>query len=252
MSDNSDSFGSTATKLSQNPLGIIALFIVLVYGFASLVLAVGRNLDTGAATPLVWFLVCFPVLVLATFAWLVSHHHTKLYAPKDFQDESLFFRVLERSAIADLPKVDSQQSPVAIPASLLKASEGPKSSDPATPEARAEDRQRFYDESRKLVLVHVLSPSRQRGQLFDVYIYLKRHKDEAIDDVLTAEFFFGRSWGNRVFVGQREGNLIGVATSAYGPFLCSCRVVLRDGSEIMLYRYIDFEMGDLVRKALAR
>jgi hypothetical protein len=83
-------FGTTATKLTHNPLGIIALFIVLVYAFASLVVGFGANLEQAQKTPLIWFLVLFPVLVLLVFAWLVSRHHMKLYAPADYRDEKLF------------------------------------------------------------------------------------------------------------------------------------------------------------------
>jgi hypothetical protein len=83
-------FGNTAKKFTHNPLGIIALFIVLIYAFASLVVGLGSNLEPAQKTPLIWFLVAFPVLVLVVFAWLVSRHHTKLYAPMDFRDEKLF------------------------------------------------------------------------------------------------------------------------------------------------------------------
>jgi len=83
-------FGKTATKLTHNPLGIIALFIVLVYAFASLVVGFGASLEPSQKTPLIWFLVLFPVLVLIIFAWLVSQHHMKLYAPTDYRDEKLF------------------------------------------------------------------------------------------------------------------------------------------------------------------
>ena len=37
MQDNVKSFGEVVSGLAKSPLGIIALFIVLVYGFASLV-----------------------------------------------------------------------------------------------------------------------------------------------------------------------------------------------------------------------
>jgi hypothetical protein len=83
-------FGKTAKKLTHNPLGIIALFIVLIYAFASLVVGFGSNLEQAQKTPLIWFLVLFPVLVLLVFAWLVSQHHMKLYAPTDYRDEKLF------------------------------------------------------------------------------------------------------------------------------------------------------------------
>jgi sugar phosphate permease len=39
MADVTKSFGETTNSLARNPLGIIALFIVLVYGFASMVTA---------------------------------------------------------------------------------------------------------------------------------------------------------------------------------------------------------------------
>ena len=88
-------FGQTAQRLARNPLGIIALFIVLVYGIAGLVLGFSAaNLQPNEKLPLIWFLVIFPVIVLAAFLWLVAHHHMKLYAPHDFPDKEGFFRAL--------------------------------------------------------------------------------------------------------------------------------------------------------------
>ena len=82
-----------AQKLAKNPLGIIALFIVLVYAIAALLLGVsGSTLIHEERFPLILFLVLFPILVLAVFAWLVKNHHTKLYAPSDFNTEEGFFR----------------------------------------------------------------------------------------------------------------------------------------------------------------
>lgn len=48
-----DDFGKTAESLARNPLGIIALFIVLIYGFASIVVVFGSNLQSGERVPLV-------------------------------------------------------------------------------------------------------------------------------------------------------------------------------------------------------
>src|SRR5579862_9419356 len=86
-------FGDTATRLAKNPLGIIALFIVLVYGFAALVTAFAGTFATSERLPLIWFLVLFPVLVLAVFAWLVSSHGGKLYGPADYRDEENYIRM---------------------------------------------------------------------------------------------------------------------------------------------------------------
>jgi len=100
MDNPVEAFGKTATGLSRNPLGIIALFIVLVYGFAALVTAFPGSLQAADRTPLVYFLVVFPVLVLAVFAWLVSQHANKLYGPSDYKDESNFVTVVASLAAA--------------------------------------------------------------------------------------------------------------------------------------------------------
>jgi uncharacterized BrkB/YihY/UPF0761 family membrane protein len=67
MPDSSSSFGSSAAALARNPLGIIALFIVLVYGFASLVTAFSAAFVESERRPLIYFMVFFPVLVLLVF-----------------------------------------------------------------------------------------------------------------------------------------------------------------------------------------
>ena len=100
MDNPIDAFGKTATGLSRNPLGIIALFIVLVYGFAALVTAFPGSLQAADRTPLVYFLVTFPVVVLAVFAWLVSQHANKLYGPSDYKDENNFVTVVASLAAA--------------------------------------------------------------------------------------------------------------------------------------------------------
>ncbi len=90
-----DQFGKTASGLSKNPLGIIALFIVLIYGVAALVLGfTGNSLEPNQRWPLIWFLVLFPVIVLAVFTWLVSRHPTKLYSPSDFREETHFLQAI--------------------------------------------------------------------------------------------------------------------------------------------------------------
>jgi hypothetical protein len=89
-------FSNSAQKLARNPLGIIALFLLLVYGIAGLVFSVAaKGLDVSERRPLVWFLVLFPALVLGAFIWLVARHHTKLYAPFDYSDSEGFFRALK-------------------------------------------------------------------------------------------------------------------------------------------------------------
>jgi hypothetical protein len=122
----------------------------------------------------------------------------------------------------------------------------------AAPEGRRKEgidirkeRKDILEESRRLFIVHVLTPTDIPGQKYSVYIYVKRPDNEETSDVRKAEFYFGKSWRNQIFTGKHEGKVIGVRTAAYGEFLCTCRVTFQDGHEVMLYRHIDFEMASL-------
>jgi CheY-like chemotaxis protein len=101
MDSQVESFGKVAAGLARNPLGIIALFIVLVYGFACLVTAFAGSFSETERLPLIYFLVVFPVLVLGIFTWLVSRHSGKLFAPSDFKNEENYVR-MQLSAVASL------------------------------------------------------------------------------------------------------------------------------------------------------
>ena len=97
---NSKTFGEATInlflRLSRNPIGIIGLFIFLVYSLASFVIVQGgSHLKQVHITILVWFMVLFPNVVLLVFWNLVSKHHRKLYGPYDYQDESNFMQILE-------------------------------------------------------------------------------------------------------------------------------------------------------------
>jgi len=110
-----------------------------------------------------------------------------------------------------------------------------------------------YDRTNNLSLVHAYVPSKLKGQRYDITIFLMRHipghggnEISGLDDIEKAEFFFGPSWGNRIFVAENEGEVIGVRTSAWGTFLAVCRVTFRASEAkepITLFRYIDFEMA---------
>ncbi|MBO9400531.1 response regulator [Shimia sp. R9_3] len=105
-----EAFGKTAQGLARNPLGIIALFIVLVYGFASLVAAFSSSFSPAERAPLIYFLVVFPVLVLGVFAWLVRWHSEKLFGPGDFKDETNYIK-MQMSAVASLSAATVKENP---------------------------------------------------------------------------------------------------------------------------------------------
>ncbi|MFO1108782.1 MAG: hypothetical protein U1E61_06350 [Bradyrhizobium sp.] len=77
----------------RNPLTIIAIFISLIYGIASLLFGVSvGKLTPENQTLLVYFVICFPIGVLGVFSWLVTKHHHKLYGPGDYKSDDTFAR----------------------------------------------------------------------------------------------------------------------------------------------------------------
>lgn len=105
-------------------------------------------------------------------------------------------------------------------------------------------------QNRGLFLAHVLEPSKNPGQKYDIFIFLVRHQSTDFSDIAYAEFFLGPYWGNQIFYEREKRGLIGIATSAYGPFLCICRVTFKDKTQINLHRYIDFEMGKIFHSTI--
>lgn len=107
MASEIKSFAESAKGFTKSPLGIIALFIVLVYGFATLAVTLGDNLSEHI-TPMIYFLVIFPVIVFFGFLWLVSNHHDKIYGPSDFRNEENFLK-MKMSAVASLAVATAKQ-----------------------------------------------------------------------------------------------------------------------------------------------
>jgi tetratricopeptide (TPR) repeat protein len=105
-------FGQTAKQLARNPLGVIALFIVLVYGIAGLVLGVaGAQLDAPQRWPLIWFLVLFPPFVFGGFVWLVAKHSSRLYAPSDFRSDDGFVQLNKKVSVIEVRQQAAEVDP---------------------------------------------------------------------------------------------------------------------------------------------
>lgn len=134
MGDDIKSFGETAQGLARNPLGIIALFIVLVYGLAALVTTFASALTPSERVPLVYFLIVFPVLVLGVFAWLVSRHSGKLFAPSDFRDEENYIR-MQMMAVASLTAATVKNDSAASEYQVKEIVESVRSVEPVRGEA---------------------------------------------------------------------------------------------------------------------
>jgi hypothetical protein len=128
--DQTKSFGETAKSLARNPLGIIALFIVMVYGFASLVTAFAGSFTATERLPLIYFLICFPILVLGVFAWLVSKHSGKLFAPSDFKNEDNYVK-MQMAVVASLTAATAKSDTPASGAELHKIVDVVRAAGPA-------------------------------------------------------------------------------------------------------------------------
>lgn len=82
---------SGMSGLTKNPLGILAIFLGVLYGIAGLLLGLdSRPLSDSNQTILTILILVFPFVTLGVFGWLVSRHHHKLYAPSDFRSDSGF------------------------------------------------------------------------------------------------------------------------------------------------------------------
>lgn len=101
MASETKNFAESATSFTKSPLGIIALFIVLVYGFATLAVTFGNNLKDHL-DPLIFFLVIFPLIVFLGFLWLVAKHPDKIYGPSDFKDEKNFMDMMRRKDLSSV------------------------------------------------------------------------------------------------------------------------------------------------------
>lgn len=93
-----EDFINSAKGFIRNPLGVIALFVSLVYAMACLVISQGLPAIENHIERmwLIQFVVWYPVLLLLIFCLLVIFYPLNLYSPKDFKDESLFLRFLSK------------------------------------------------------------------------------------------------------------------------------------------------------------
>jgi CheY-like chemotaxis protein len=101
-------FGTTAKSLSRNPLGIIALFIVLVYGLACMVLITGKLASESDRLPIIYFVITFPFVVIGVFTYLVAFRSGQLYTPIETGQEN--FLKLQEMLLASGRRVSAVAS----------------------------------------------------------------------------------------------------------------------------------------------
>lgn len=110
-------------KFIRNPLGIIALFLSVIYGIAGYVISNGVSYLHGSCErlPLIYFIVFFPLIVLVAFIYLVVKHNEKLYAPKDFDNQDGFL-VANGKVMKPHKRIETLKHSEKIPGSPNKSS----------------------------------------------------------------------------------------------------------------------------------
>ena len=96
------SFGDNAVKLAKTPLGIIAIFVVLVEGIVAYIFTNSQNVDYSIQLIFTLFAVFFPIIVIGIFWHLVINHNTKLYSPSEYKasDDFLIANGIDPSKVA--------------------------------------------------------------------------------------------------------------------------------------------------------
>jgi hypothetical protein len=112
---------------------------------------------------------------------------------------------------------------------------------------RHAQREEYYVPNRLIMLVHRIAPSMEGGQLYDILIYVIPHpkSDSSLIGVTRVEYYFGKSWGRKIFTSIDRARGFAIATSAYGPFMCTAEIHFNDGHSVIVSRYVDFEMGGI-------
>jgi hypothetical protein len=91
----------------KNPLTVIAIFAALAEVSGTVVLPF---LDKETQHVYVWFLMCFPILLVAIFFFVLYKKHHVLYAPTDFKDDKTFTDLFENAtSSAKVAKINSEQ-----------------------------------------------------------------------------------------------------------------------------------------------
>jgi hypothetical protein len=234
-SNNLKTFSDTAVGLSRSPLGIIALFLVLIYGFACLLIGFGGpGLNKINGTPLVWFLTLFPPVVLFVFAYLVARHHYKLYPASDFVDgkvDSRFFITLA--------------PPQSLPTDRTGIAVSGRDAAPTVDgdEANAIDAQYTQLLCRGYSILHksevVSEPTTPGSGFFRVRVWIEKDKDVACDAIESVTYRVWHDFPETKISTRDKGSGFDVWLNVNGEFLILACIKLVSGKLFYLDRYLD-------------
>lgn len=226
---------------TRSPLGVVGLFMVLVYGLATISFTVENTLTSSQRWVLLGFVVLFPLAIFIGFLYLVAKLPRQLYGPSDFRTDDAFvaftqgFTTIKGEITDPIPEPDDLESgQLALPPSPdSQLHELEFTSDTLDKVLLA-----VYFTQRGVFLGHVARP-RPDGS-YRVAIFLTGSPN--VRDAQHAEFYFGSGWRSKIFQASPDNSgRLGVVVLANDGFLALCRVTFRDGSTLLLNHYCNLE-----------
>lgn len=225
-------FVGSAKALARNPLGIIALFIVLVYAVASVVISLAKaEFYQNPLHPAVLFLAVFPLVVLGAFTYLVARHHRNLYAPHDYKESKEFFFGL------------------AVPAALEGKATGVATSDTSGRSIPQEEIASIESRYKTLVtngfvLLHqaetLQNRTSPRSGRYRVRVWIESiEPSRSLSDIESVTYHVWHDFRNPVLPTSDARSNFDLWLSIYGEFPVLALIRLRSGGEIEAHRYID-------------
>ncbi|HEU5286230.1 MAG TPA: hypothetical protein VFU20_06950 [Sphingomicrobium sp.] len=139
--------------LTKNPLGILAIFLGVLYGIAGMLLGARADaLTDWNETILTLLIFLFPFVSLGVFGWLVSRHHANLYAPSDFRSDSGFLASAKKASQKEIDKKIEQEATVIDGGELAGVSvEGKLIQGPATADTHSKQQASTASDRRAVV-----------------------------------------------------------------------------------------------------
>jgi hypothetical protein len=228
---NGNKIYESAKTLSRNPLGIIALFIVLVYAVASIVISLAKaEFYTNPCHPSVLFLALFPVVVLGVFTYLVAKHHEKLYSPQDYSNQSDFL------------------STIRSPAKIERGVGIAATSDEKDHAVNEDMKQRIDESYREVVkfgfcLLHAAEVTRQRtipgSGRYKVRVWVEAIQHRSLSDIESVTYRVWDDFPEPVLTTKDRESNFDLWMTVYGEFPVIALVKTTTGETHELQRYVD-------------
>lgn len=104
-----------------------------------------------------------------------------------------------------------------------------------------------YENQRGIFLIHDWVPSRTKGQVADIVMWLHQHREGPLSrgEVERVEYHLGpKFFKGKPVVKTNRSDSFKLEISAYGPVLCLARVFINGETKpLEISRYVDFEPG---------